>query len=128
MDIKTHQLIDNELCGRPVKVAAGEAVIEFTALDSMKADDSGLIHGGFIFSLADYAAMLAVNHENVVLAESEASFTRPVCAGDSLTAKAQVFFESGKKHNVTVNIYRGEESVFTGTFYCVVPEKHVLKA
>lgn len=127
MNINTHQLIDNELCGKPVKLSNGESVIEFTALDIMKTDDSGLIHGGFIFGLADYAAMLAVNQANVVLAGAEASFTKPVRVGESLTARAQVFFESGKKHNVTVNIYRGDESVFAGTFYCIVPEKHVLR-
>ena len=126
MNINTHQYIDRELCGTPVKLSEGTAVIEFTALENMKVDTKGLIHGGFIFGLADYAAMLAVNNSTVVLAGAEVSFTRPARVGDKLIARAEVFSESGKKQEVSVTIFRNDESVFTGNFYCVVPEKHVL--
>mgnify|MGYP001037343648 FL=1 len=91
----------------------------------MRADDSGLVHGGFVFGLADYAAMLAVNHPNVVLGRAEVAFLKPAGAGELLTATARVIESEGKKRTVAVEIVRGDERVFTGTFLCVVPERHV---
>jgi acyl-coenzyme A thioesterase PaaI-like protein len=48
----------------------------------MVVDAHGLVHGGFVFGLADYAAMLAVNDPNVVLGAAEARFLKPVRRGD----------------------------------------------
>ncbi|HKL82437.1 MAG TPA: thioesterase, partial [Desulfobacter sp.] len=78
MNIITHQLIDNELCGTPLMVENGKSRVEYTTTSRMAADDSGLVHGGFIFGLADYAAMLAVNHPNVVLGGADVKFLKPV--------------------------------------------------
>jgi acyl-coenzyme A thioesterase PaaI-like protein len=44
----------------------------------MAADQRGLVHGGFTFGLADYAAMVAVNDPNVVLGAAEVRFLAPV--------------------------------------------------
>ena len=62
MNINTHHHIDSRLCGTPVELSKGYARVEIDTISAMRADDSGLIHGGFIFGLADYAAMLAVNN------------------------------------------------------------------
>ena len=62
----------------PVEVVGGsKAIVELTATPEMEADASGLTHGGFTFGLADYAAMLAVNHPNVVLGSAQTKFTSP---------------------------------------------------
>ena len=126
MNIDTHQSIDNELCGTPVMVENGKSRVDLTTTSRMAADDSGLVHGGFIFGLADYAAMLAVNHPNVVLGGADVKFLKPVKAGESVYAQAEVTSEPGKKQMVTVTVQRGDEVVFKGEFSCFVLEKHVL--
>ena len=126
MNIITHQLIDNELCGTPVLVENGKSGVEYTTTPRMAADDSGLVHGGFIFGLADYAAMLAVNHPNVVLGGADVKFLKPVKAGESVYAQADVTSASGKKQMVSVTVKREEEVVFKGDFSCFILEKHVL--
>ena len=126
MNIMTHQLIDNELCGNPVMVENGKSRVEYTTTPKMAADDSGLVHGGFIFGLADYAAMLAVNHPNVVLGGADVKFLKPVKAGESVYAQASVTSASGKKQMVSVTVKREDEVVFKGEFSCFILEKHVL--
>lgn len=126
MDIITHQAIDPHLCGRPVEVTEGYSHVELVTLDAMAADHTGLVHGGFIFSLADYAAMIAVNHPNVVLGAADVKFLKPVRVGAQVFAKAQVEEVQGKKHYVAVSVAAGDETIFQGMFTCFVLERHVL--
>jgi acyl-coenzyme A thioesterase PaaI-like protein len=92
----------------------------------MITDNSGLIHGGFIFGAADYAAMLAVNHPNVVLGAANVKFLKPVQANETIVAEAQVNQSEGKKRLVSATVWRDAEKVFEGEFTCFVPEHHVL--
>ena len=126
MDIQTHQQINEDLCGTPVMLSPGFCRIELKTSDAMKVDDHGLVHGGFIFGLADYAAMLAVNDPNVVLAGATVKFLKLVKTGESVTAEAETTSNQGKKQGVSVSVYRGEESVFSGEFTCFVLDRHVL--
>ncbi|MCC6048428.1 MAG: hotdog fold thioesterase [Thermodesulfobacterium sp.] len=126
MEIRTHRRIDQSLSGVPVELYEGKAIVKLKTDERMVADEYGLIHGGFIFSLADYASMLAVNEETVVLAKAEVKFLKPVKLGDEVVATAEVKGIEGKKRFVSVEVKRGDEVVFTGEFLCVVPEKHVL--
>lgn len=126
MDIRTHTGISAELCGAPEELAPGKSVVCMTATAAMASDALGLVHGGFVFGLADYAAMLAVNDPYVVLGSAEAKFLKPVKVADVLRASALVREESGKKRIVEVTVTREETPVFSGTFVCFVLEKHVL--
>ncbi len=126
MDIITHEKIDQELCGEPLEVKEGFSRVSMRAIKRMAADDSGLSHGGFIFGLADYAAMIAVNHPNVVLGGANVRFLKPVKTGDVVIAEARVEEASGKKKKVQVTAARGDEKVFEGEFTCFVLDKHVL--
>lgn len=126
MEINTHEKIDRSLCGEPINVADGTSVVRLDTLDSMAADASGLVHGGFVFGLADYAAMLAVNHPNVVLGGAETKFLKPVKAGETVEARAETTETKGRKHVVHVKAFRGDDKVFEGVFTCFVTDKHVL--
>ena len=126
MDIRTHHRIDPELCGRPDTLEKGFCRISFTAIDRMAADDQGLVHGGFVFGLADYAAMIAVNHPNVVLGAAEVKFLKPVKVNETVIAEARVSEQAGKKRTVPVTVVRADEPVFEGTFTCFVLDTHVL--
>ncbi|MBF0527309.1 MAG: thioesterase, partial [Deltaproteobacteria bacterium] len=100
--------------------------VELRTLERMAVDGSGLVHGGFIFGLADYAAMIAVNHPYVVLGAAEVRFSKPVKINETVVAEAQVAPPDGKKHRVTVVVSRSETKVFEGVFTCFVLDQHVL--
>lgn len=126
LDARTHLAIDQALCGKPQFIKNGESRVVFTALPEMAADKSGLVHGGFVFGLGDYAAMLAVNHPNVVLGSADVKFLSPVKVGDTLEARASVQKVDGKKQMVEVVITQTDKKVFTGRFTCFVLASHVL--
>jgi uncharacterized protein (TIGR00369 family) len=126
MQIATHKAIDQNLCGCPVHLEKGLSRVEFVATPQMTADDSGLVHGGFVFGLADYAAMIAVNHPNVVLGAADVKFLKPIIRGDKVIAEARVEEIQGKKHWVAVTVTKQEETIFQGMFTCFVLDSHVL--
>ncbi len=127
MNVQTHQGISGKLCGIPKELSLGRSVVSMTAIPVMAADDLGLVHGGFVFGMADYAAMLAVNDPNVVLGASETKFLKPVRVGEKLTATAVVTEDLGKKRIVNVTVCRDDTKILVGAFTCFVLEKHVLK-
>ena len=117
-------------------MAEGRAQVIFTATPEMAADDRGLVHGGFVFGLADHAAMLAINHPNVVLGKAEMKFLAPVTVGEALIAEARSGERQGAKIPVAVEVRRqsggsegsggGGEVVAAGELICFAPERHVL--
>jgi acyl-coenzyme A thioesterase PaaI-like protein len=135
MQPRTHLAIDPRLCGTPRSLAEGTAAVSLRTLPEMAADARGLIHGGFVFGLADYAAMLAINEPNVVLGSADVRLLAPVALGDVLCAEAQRARSEGKKQIVEVTVFRessggdgARERVLSGTFTCFVPGSHVLAA
>ena len=60
MEQRTHERIARHLCGEPVDLGPGHARFALQTAPEMAADARGLVHGGFTFGLADYAARLAV--------------------------------------------------------------------
>jgi len=126
MKQNTHFKVNNKLSGEPIELREGYSKVKLQTNLDMITDKSGLIHGGFTFGLADYAAMLAVNHPNVVLGEAQSRFLQPVVEGDVLIAEAQLIRKEGKKLIVDVNVKRKEEVIFTGEFICFTPDKYIL--
>ena len=126
MQPNTHLLIDRNLCGTPVSLGPGKSRIDMKALPQMAVDEKGLVHGGFVFGLADYAAMLAVNDPYVVLGGASVKFLKPVKIGDKLTCDAETVESDGKKKIVSVKVVCEGKSVFEGEFYCYVLPVHVL--
>ncbi|MDG1482855.1 MAG: hotdog domain-containing protein [Myxococcota bacterium] len=125
---RTHLKIDPSLCGVPVELAEGTATVTLLTTRPMGADARGLVHGGFVFGLADYAAMLAVNDPNVVLGAAQTRFIAPVSVGQSVTAVAIRTAVKGRKHTVDVVASVGEKTVFTGSFTTFILDGHVLDA
>ncbi len=48
MKIETHQEINAQLCGKPLEVEDGFSRVGLKTTQQMRADKTGLIHGGFI--------------------------------------------------------------------------------
>ena len=125
--VKTHERINQELCGEIIKLEHGYVELRLTTTPEMVADEVGLIHGGFVFSAADYAAMLAVNERNVVLVASDCQFLSPVKFHDEVNIIARVRHKEGRKRNVHVEAFVLDIKVFEGEFKTVITEKHILK-
>jgi len=125
--LMTHMKVNNAYSGEVVKLESGYAKILLETIDVMRADDLGLVHGGFIFSAADFAAMAAVNEPNVVLASSNCLFLSPVRVGDKVTFEATEHQREGRKRTVSVKGYVHEIKVFEGEFKTVITERHVLR-
>jgi acyl-CoA thioesterase len=126
MELKTHLKIDHSLSGEVVLLEEGYAKVELKTTDLMRADEEGLVHGGFCFSAADFAAMAAVNDPNVVLAKSESKFLAPVRAGEIVVFEASVISHEKNKYVVEVTGNVEQTDVFKGIFYTVVLKEHVL--
>ena len=125
--IKTHERISADLCGEILLLERGYVETRLTTTAEMLADDIGLIHGGFTFSGADYAAMIAVNERNVVLVASDCQFLSPVKFHDEVKFIAKVRHKEGRKRNVHVEGFVLDIKVFEGEFKTVITERHVLK-
>lgn len=128
MEPNTHRALSRPLCGTPGNLQRGSAEVELETSDQMRADEHGLVHGGFVFGLADHAAMLAINEPNAVLGSAETRFLAPVTVGERLHAQARLVGVEGKRHRVEVRVSCEERPVFEGTFVCFVPARHVLSA
>jgi acyl-coenzyme A thioesterase PaaI-like protein len=134
---RTHLALDRRLCGEPLDsegTAAGTARVVLTTVPEMAADAAGLVHGGFVFGLADHAAMLAVNHPNVVLGSAAVRFLLPVTVGERLVAEASLAETSGRRSRVLVEVRRDAaggasgagEAVMSGELVCFTLDRHVL--
>ena len=124
--LKTHKIASKNLVGEVVELKENESVVRLKTTKEMAVDEKGLIHGGFTFGLADLAAMVAVNHPNVVLGKAEVKFTNPVKVGDEILAYAKVVKDEGRKKIVHATAKVDDKVVLEGDFYCYVLDKHVL--
>ncbi len=125
--ITTHERINQELCGEIEKIDHGVVNSVLTTIPEMVADSKDLIHSGFIFSAANYAAMVAVNEKNVILVASECQFLAPVKLGDIVNFTAKVRHKEGKKRNVNVVANVHNIKIFEGEFKTVITDNHVLR-
>ena len=125
----THLLASERLVGSVVSIDEDTATVKLKITEEMGVDEFSLAHGGFVFGLADYAAMVAINEPTVVLGKAEVKFLKPVAVNDELTAKAtKSSCIDGKKTIVSVDVSNTKNDiVFEGKFVCFVLEEHVLK-
>ena len=128
MSLKTHLAINQSLCGQLVSIDEGIAIVNINTTSEMVVDDHKLVHGGFIFGAADYAAMAAVNDPNVVLGSAEVKFLKPSKSGDSVILKAKVTEANGRRRRVDVEgVDEAGTIIFSGSFTCFVLEKYVFE-
>jgi len=127
VSLETHTRINQDLSGEILVHEKGYVELRLTTTSEMIADSVGLIHGGFVFSAADFAAMAAVNEKNVVLVASDCQFLSPVKYHDEVNVIARVRHKEGRKRNVHVEAFVLDIKVFEGEFKTVITERHVLK-
>lgn len=95
-----------------VEIAPGVATVAVTATPDM-VNSVGVIHGGFIFMLADCALALASNSHGIdVLARAcSIDFLRPARCDDRLTAQATERHRLGRDAIYDVVVTRDDELI-----------------
>jgi len=126
MELNTHLKLDKSLNGEVVELKENYAKVKLETTQNMIADKEGLIHGGFIFCAADYAAMACINDPFVVLAKSTTKFIAPVKLGDIVTLEASIKEQDKNKATVEVVGKVEEKDIFKGEFLTAVLKQHVL--
>lgn len=123
---RTHLGIQADLVGEVESVGDGQATVALVATAAMAADDRGLVHGGFTFGLADYAAMVAVNDPFVVLGAATCKLLAPVRVGDRMVARAKISVEKGRRRVVAVTVAVDGRTVLEAELTTYVLDGHVL--
>jgi len=123
----THYLASDKFIGKIIKIENKYSEVNLKTTEEMSVDNYGLIHGGFVFGLADYAAMMAINKPTVVLGKADVRFVNPVKIDDELTAIAKIINDFDNKNIVNVEITNSNnKKVFEGNFHCYILKKHAL--
>ncbi len=126
-NLNTHQKIKKSLCGNVVFIEKGHSKTTLQTTGDMVVDSLGLIHSGFIFGAAEYAAVSAINEENIVIISSKTKFLAPAKNGDLIEFDAVAKFEDSRKREVKVIGEINEIKIFEGTYQAVILENHILK-
>jgi acyl-CoA thioesterase len=95
-----------------VEAGEGLAVVRMTVTDTM-INGHDVVHGGYVFLLADTAFACACNsHGPVTLAAgADITFVAPARRGDVLVARAQERVRFGRSGICDVTVHRGEQVV-----------------
>ena len=126
MELNTHLKLNSELNGKVVELKEGYAKVEQETREFMVADEKGLVHGGFTFCAADFAAMACVNDPYVVLAKGDTKFLAPIKCGQTVIYEAKMLESEGRKSTIEVIATVDENVVFKGKFNTVTLDSHIL--
>jgi len=124
--LKTSPLINRSIVGYLEEVMEGEAIIRLNCTEDMVADQKGLIHTGFMFSSANYAALLAVNEPNAITIVSKVNFLLPAVLNDEIIFKSHAMQTESRKRIVKVDGFIRDNKIFEAEFSIVIMERHIL--
>ncbi|MBR8462038.1 PaaI family thioesterase [Campylobacter sp. faydin G-140] len=127
-EIKTSTTIKINLSGTATLLELNHAKTRFYTIADMVSDSEGLVHSGFVYSAANYAALLAINEEFCVTISSRINFFAPVKLGDIVDFDATARFEESRKREVRVVGKCKDIKIFEGIFQLVVLDEHIFFA
>lgn len=125
--LQAYERFDPEVCGELEELEKNRAVVRLETTRKMSVDKEGLVHGGYIFSAANFAAMAAINNKFAVLIGSDVKFLAPLENGNVIDFEARVLQSETKKREIKVTGSVMDIKVFEGLFYVAIFDKHVLK-
>lgn len=121
-----YKKIDSSICGELLVLSKNKAEVSFVPKESMICDDK-IIHSGFIFGAASYAAMCAINKKNSLIITSETKFFAPVELGQEVLFRAVALQSEGKKCEVKVEGLLLDIKIFEGIFAVAIFDKKLFK-
>ena len=122
IELQACNSLKSELVGSIVKITYEEVITKFIPTKQMISDESNLIHSGFIFNAANYAAMCLVNQPNAITIGSEVEFLAPVEFEQEM-----MFLATNKKFEIIVRGTLLDIKIFEATFHIAVFEKQLFK-
>ena len=125
IELQACNSLKSELVGSIVKITYEEVITKFIPTKQMISDESNLIHSGFIFNAANYAAMCLVNQPNAITIGSE--FLAPVEFEQEMMFLATIKQSNNKKFEIIVRGTLLDIKIFEATFHIAVFEKQLFK-
>lgn len=123
----THTKIDQNICGKLIDLDVGAATVLLETTHQMGVDQYNLVHSGFVFSAAAFAAVAAMNDPNCIVIGADVKFLAPIEVGNEIVFNSKMLQKESKKREVLVTGSVLEIKVFEGLFYLVTFDKHILK-
>lgn len=115
------------IVGELVELYRDKAITRFKPTDKMIMDESKMIHAGFVFNAASFAAMAAINKKHSVLIASDVKFLAPIELGHEVTFRAEAVQSDTKKCEVKVEGYLLDIKIFDSLFHIAVFDKKIFK-
>lgn len=126
-ELLSHSKIKTNFVGTITELGKSTSKVVLQTTNDMVVDEFGLIHSGFIFGAAEYAAIAAVNQANIVIIGCRSKFFAPAKVGNIVEFEAKGRYDEARKREVKVIGKINEIKVFEGIFQAVLLENHVLK-
>lgn len=119
--------LKSELCGSILKMTYEEVITKFVPTKQMISDESNLIHSGFIFNAANYAAMCLVNQPHAITIGAEVEFLAPVEFEQEMMFLATIKQSNAKKFEISVKGTLLDIKIFEAVFHIAVFDKQLFK-
>lgn len=113
--------------GEVRELKKGQAKVWLVTTPAMSVDHMGLVHAGFLFSSASFAAMCAVNDPNAILIGADTKFLAPIEVGNEVEFRAKALQNDTKKREVKVEGYVLDIKVFDAMLYVAMFDHHIFK-
>ena len=112
------------LCFESLESRFGYARVSAVAKDEFL-NGVNIAHGGFLFSLADFASALATNTDERIAVSSSASmnFLSPCPPNENVFAEAKISYEDAKTALVGVSVY----SQNSGAIFAIFQSRVIFK-
>lgn len=113
-------------CGEIVLLTRGVAHVQFVPEEYMVMDQethNSLIHAGYIFNAASYAAMAAINKRHSIMIAADVKFLSPIELGHEVLFKAVATQMDTKKCEVKVEGFLLDIKIFDSLFHIAVFDK-----
>lgn len=119
--------LKSELAGSILKMTYEEVITKFVPTKQMISDESNLIHSGFIFNAANYAAMCLVNQPHAITIGAEVEFLAPVEFEQEMMFLATIKQSNAKKFEISVKGTLLDIKIFEAVFHIAVFDKQLFK-
>ncbi|BDB63944.1 thioesterase [Helicobacter cinaedi] len=126
-DLQVCTSMPSSIVGELVELYRDKAIVRFRPNERMIMDESKMIHAGFVFNAASFAAMAAINKKYSVLIASDVKFLAPIELGHEITFKAQAIQSDTKKCEVKVEGFLLDIKIFDSLFHIAVFDKKIFK-
>lgn len=113
-------------CGNITKLAKGRAIVRFVPDENMvmdKNERNQLIHSGYVFNAASYAAIVTINKRYSIMIASDVKFLAPIELGHEVFFYTQSTQDDSKKCEVKVEGYLLDIKIFDAVFHIAVFDK-----